>query len=234
MSPHGHDDESDSEDEVLVKRIKKIKQASKPKSKQIQMRSKKCARAQAEKERQAIQKNPKSPIKHGQLSVLFVAMIENFNEAKRQATCDIGFGGFLQLQVTKLLGDLCKWLVDHFDRYSVMLYISADKKIKIPPIDVHLTLALLINGRKIKEFYGKKPKNSKYNEVLPAWRNEWNLQDGTPKLSQMPQYILSHADIWERKKNCCPVKTNGPKCDQGKSERKYSDSSQTLINSQND
>ena len=51
MSPHGHDDESDSEDEVLVKRITKIKQASKRKSKQIQMRSKKCARARAEKER---------------------------------------------------------------------------------------------------------------------------------------------------------------------------------------
>ncbi|KAJ8429059.1 hypothetical protein Cgig2_025048 [Carnegiea gigantea] len=61
MSAHGHDDESDSNDEVLVKRIKKIKEASKSRLKQIQMRSKKCARAQADKERQAIQKSPKSP-----------------------------------------------------------------------------------------------------------------------------------------------------------------------------
>jgi len=63
------------------------------------------------------------------------------------------------------------------------LYISADKKIQIPPIDVHLTLALPIGGRKVKEFYGKKEKDSKYNEVLLVWRNEWNLQDVTPKLS---------------------------------------------------
>jgi len=45
----------------------------------------------------------------------FVVMIENFNEAKRQAIRDMGFRGFLQLQVTKLQGDLYKWLVDHFD-----------------------------------------------------------------------------------------------------------------------
>jgi len=54
IPPHGHDDDSNSEDEVLVKRIKKTKQASKPISKQIQMRSKKCTRAQAEKGRQAV------------------------------------------------------------------------------------------------------------------------------------------------------------------------------------
>jgi len=38
MPPSGHDDESDSDDEVLVKRIKKIKQASKPRPKQMQVR----------------------------------------------------------------------------------------------------------------------------------------------------------------------------------------------------
>jgi len=49
IPPHGHEDESDSEDEVLVKRIKKIKKASKYRSKQIQMSSKQCARAQLRK-----------------------------------------------------------------------------------------------------------------------------------------------------------------------------------------
>ncbi|KAJ8437509.1 hypothetical protein Cgig2_007486 [Carnegiea gigantea] len=76
----------------------------------------------------------------------------------------------------------------------VTLYISPDKKIEITPIDVHLTLALPIGGRKVEEFYEKKPKDAKYNEVLIAWRKEWNLQDGTPKLSQMPQYILSQTE----------------------------------------
>ncbi|KAJ8425006.1 hypothetical protein Cgig2_025385 [Carnegiea gigantea] len=116
----------------------------------------------------------------------FVAMIENLNEAQRQAVHDMGFGGFLHLQAIELPGDLCKWLVDNFDLCSVTLYISADKKIEITLMNVHLTLALPIGGRKVEEFYGKKPKDAKSNEVLSAWRKEWNLQDETPKLSQMP------------------------------------------------
>jgi len=69
MPPPGHHDESDSDDEVLVKRIKKIKQATKSKPKQMQARSKKSIKAQAEKEKQVVQKSPKTLVKSGQLSV---------------------------------------------------------------------------------------------------------------------------------------------------------------------
>ncbi|KAJ8423696.1 hypothetical protein Cgig2_003380 [Carnegiea gigantea] len=102
----------------------------------------------------------------------FVSMIAHFNEAQTKATQDMEFGGFLHLQVTKLPGDLCKWLVDRFDPYSVTLYISPDKLIEIIPMDVHITLALPIGGRKVEEFYGKKPKDATYNEVLDAWRKD--------------------------------------------------------------
>jgi len=37
----------------------------------------------------------------------FVAMIEKFNKAQRQAIRDMGFGGFLHLQVNELAEDLC-------------------------------------------------------------------------------------------------------------------------------
>jgi len=47
MPPPGHDYESDSGDEVLVKRIKKIKQEIKSRPKQMQVRSKKFVKAQA-------------------------------------------------------------------------------------------------------------------------------------------------------------------------------------------
>ncbi|KAJ8428128.1 LOW QUALITY PROTEIN: hypothetical protein Cgig2_011492 [Carnegiea gigantea] len=102
----------------------------------------------------------------------FVGMIDNFNEGKRKAIQDMGFRGFLHLQVTELPGDLCKWLVDIFDPYSVTLYISPEKRIGITPMDVYLTLTLPIGGRKVEEFYGKKPKDAKYNEVLDAWRKD--------------------------------------------------------------
>ena len=101
------------------------------------------------------------------------------------------------MQVIELPGDLCKWLVDRFDPYSVTLYISKHKRIEITPMDMHITLALPIGGKKVEEYYRKKPKDAKYNEVLDAWRKNWNLQDGTPKLSQMPQYILSQTDAAE-------------------------------------
>ncbi|KAJ8420836.1 hypothetical protein Cgig2_027299 [Carnegiea gigantea] len=174
MPPHWHKDESDSEGEVLVKRIKKIKQASKPRSKQIQMsvlghklkreagypgKSKKSCKAWTTlsfaicltKEIPEIAKagtKPKKIFQTRMSSSWFVALIENFNKAHRQAIHDVGFGGFLHLQVTELLGDLCKWLVDSFDPYLVTLYITADKKIEITPIDVHLR----IGGRKVEEF----------------------------------------------------------------------------------
>jgi len=89
-----------------------------------------------------------------------------------------------------LSGDLCEWLVNSFDPYSVILYISAEKKIENTP-------ALSIGGMKIEEFYGKKTKDAKYNKVFSAWIKEWSLQDGNPKLSQMPHYILSQADAGE-------------------------------------
>ncbi|KAJ8421747.1 hypothetical protein Cgig2_028802 [Carnegiea gigantea] len=119
MPPPRHDDESNFDDEVLVKRIKKLKQVTKSRPKQMQVR---------------------------------------------------------------------------FDPYLVTLYISPDKRIEIISMDVHLALALPIGGRKVEEFYGRKPKDAKYNEFLDAWRKNWNLQDGTPKLSQMPQYVLSQTD----------------------------------------
>ena len=95
----------------------------------------------------------------------------------------MSFGRFLELQVIEVPGDLCKWFVGNFDPYSVTLQITTEKKIQITPMDIHLTLALLISGRKVEEFYDKKPKDPKYNEVLSAWWKEWNLEDGTPKLS---------------------------------------------------
>ncbi|KAJ8429515.1 hypothetical protein Cgig2_026695 [Carnegiea gigantea] len=178
-----------SDDEVLVKRIKKIKQGSKFRPKKMQLRAKKCVKSQPEK-KEDIQKSPKPPVKspksmqsepkpaegdskykifQSRISPSrFVSIIANFNEAQRKAIQDMGFGGFLHLQVIKLSGDLCKWLVDRFDPYSVTLYISPDKRIEITPMDVHITLALPIGGRKVEEFCGKKPKDAKYNEVLDA------------------------------------------------------------------
>ncbi|KAJ8442154.1 hypothetical protein Cgig2_015495 [Carnegiea gigantea] len=188
MPPPGHVDESDADDEVLVKRIKKIKEGTKSRPKKLQLRPKKYVTSQPEK-KEDVKKSPKPPVKTAQLSVAKHKKehksLKKKQHVQKSATVpveapksvqstkaiqDIGFGGFLHLQVTELPGDLCKWLVDRFDPYSVTLYISPDKRIEITPMDVHITLALPIGGRKVEEFYGKKPEDAKYNEVLDAWR----------------------------------------------------------------
>ncbi|KAJ8427493.1 hypothetical protein Cgig2_013574 [Carnegiea gigantea] len=69
MSPPGHDDQSESDDEVLVKGMKKIKQGTKSRPKKMQVRSKKCIKAQPEK-KEDVQKSPKPPVKSGQLLVI--------------------------------------------------------------------------------------------------------------------------------------------------------------------
>ncbi|KAJ8431951.1 hypothetical protein Cgig2_000010 [Carnegiea gigantea] len=165
----------------------------------MQLRSKKCVKAQPEK-KEDVQKSPKPPIKkslkkkedvqksvavpvEGPKSMQSVPKpVEGDTKHKKIFQSRMSPSGF----VTELPGDLCKWLVDRFDPYSITLYISPDKRIEITPMDVHLTLALPIGGRKVEEFYRKKPKDTKYNKVLDAWGKNWNLQDGTPKLSQMP------------------------------------------------
>ena len=66
MPPPGHHDESESDDEVLAKRMKKIKQGTKSRPKKMQVRSKKCVKTQPEK-KDDVQKSPKPPVKSGQL-----------------------------------------------------------------------------------------------------------------------------------------------------------------------
>ncbi|KAJ8431673.1 hypothetical protein Cgig2_001719 [Carnegiea gigantea] len=217
IPPSGHVDESDSVDEVLVKRIKKIKEGIKSRPQKMQLR------------KEDVKKSPKPPVKSPQLSVTkhkkehkslkkkqhvqksaavlvegpksvqsvskpaegdtkhkkifqsrmsplgFVGMIAHFNEAQTKVIQDMEFGGFLYLQVTELPEDLCKWLVDRFDLYSITLYISQDKRIEITPMDAHIIFTLPIGGKKVEEFYGKKSKDATYNQVLDAWRKDWNL-----------------------------------------------------------
>ncbi|KAJ8425283.1 hypothetical protein Cgig2_025824 [Carnegiea gigantea] len=239
MLPPSHLDESDSDDEVLVKTIKKRREGTKSKLKKMELRSqpgkkedvKKSSKLPVKsaqllvtkhkkedkslKKKQHVQNSAVIPVegpnakpaerdtKHNKIfqsrmsSSGCIGIIAHFNEAQTKAIQEMGFEGFLHLQVTELPGDLCKWLVDRFVPYSITLYISKEKRIEITLMDVHITLALPIGGKKVEEFYGKYPKYATYNQVLDAWRKDWNLQDGTPKLTQMPQYILSKINVEE-------------------------------------
>ena len=68
-SPHGNKDGTEFENEILMKRMKKINATSKPSTNQIKVWSKKCARPNVEKEGRSVNESP-SATKHGQLSVV--------------------------------------------------------------------------------------------------------------------------------------------------------------------
>ena len=68
MPPPRHVDESDCDDEVLVKRINKIKDGTKSRPKKMELRVKKCVKSQPRK-KEDVKKSPKPPVKSAQLSV---------------------------------------------------------------------------------------------------------------------------------------------------------------------
>ncbi|KAJ8434083.1 hypothetical protein Cgig2_030518 [Carnegiea gigantea] len=135
----------------------------------MKVRSKKCAKANLEKKKEDVQKSPKTPVKSAQRHKERQYKIWSLEDSST-------YKEFIQIASRQIYP------------YSVTLYILPDKRIETTPMDVHLILAFLIGGKKVEDFYRKKPKDAKYNEVLD------NLPDGTPKLSQMPQYILSQTD----------------------------------------
>ena len=87
--------------------------------------------------------------------------------------------------------------MNNFDPYSVKLYLLNDRKIEMTPTDVHLTLALLIGARKVKEFIRRIQTTLNTIVVILASRKEWNIEDGTSKLSKMLQYTMSQTDARE-------------------------------------
>ncbi|KAJ8444081.1 hypothetical protein Cgig2_025082 [Carnegiea gigantea] len=173
--------------QTLMMKIKKIKEGTKSRPEKMQLRAKRC--------KEDVQKSPKPPVKSAQLSVIKHKEEHKFLKKKQhvQKSATVPVEGPKSVQLVpkpaggtqstrrsfnqechhrELPGDLYKWLGDRFDPYSVTLYISLDKSVEITSIDVHLTLALPIGGRKVEEFYEKKPKDAKYNEVLDAWRKD--------------------------------------------------------------
>jgi len=108
------------------------------------------------------------------------------------------FGGFLHLlQVTELLDNLCKWLVNRFDPYLVTLYISPDKGLRLyQRICISHWHSPLVEGR-LRSFIAKIQKMPNTTKSLMYGGKTRICKMGPLSLSQMPQYILSQTDAGE-------------------------------------
>jgi len=67
-------------------------------------------------------------------------LIEKLNDKQKEAVKEIGFGGFLYLQVDMILKKLALWLVRSFDTCSCSLPLP-HRKLRVIEHDVYMTLA---------------------------------------------------------------------------------------------
>ncbi|KAJ8421176.1 hypothetical protein Cgig2_007698 [Carnegiea gigantea] len=68
-------------------------------------------------------------------------LIEKLNDKQKEVVKEIGFGGFLYLQVDMILGKLAVWLVRNFDTCSCSLPLTHGR-LRVTKHDVYMTLAL--------------------------------------------------------------------------------------------
>ncbi|KAH7864603.1 hypothetical protein Vadar_031645 [Vaccinium darrowii] len=94
---------------------------------------------------------PKAPkitfVTRTQLKAAY-SVIEGLQPLQVQSVKDIGFGGLLRLQCTKLDRRLCEWLVERFDPVSLCLSVFG-KKLMITPLDVNHILGLPCGGERV-------------------------------------------------------------------------------------
>ncbi|KAJ8436462.1 hypothetical protein Cgig2_018595 [Carnegiea gigantea] len=172
MPPPGHVDESDSDDEVLVKRIKKIKEGTKSKPKKMELTVKKSAKSQPGK-KEDVKKSPKPPIKSAQLSVIKHKKEDKFLKKKQhvQKSVVIPVEGpkFMQSVPKPAKGDT-KHKKIFQSRMSLSGFVGM-----IAHFNGAQTKAIQEMGfggflhlQKVEEFYRKQPKDATYNQVLNA------------------------------------------------------------------
>ncbi|KAJ8421748.1 hypothetical protein Cgig2_028803 [Carnegiea gigantea] len=77
-------------------------------------------------------------------------LIKKLNDKQKEAVKEIGFGGFLYLQVDMISGKLAVWLVRNFDTCSCSLPLTHGR-LRITEHDVYMTLALPKGPREADE-----------------------------------------------------------------------------------
>uniref|UniRef100_A0A803LSA5 Uncharacterized protein n=1 Tax=Chenopodium quinoa TaxID=63459 RepID=A0A803LSA5_CHEQI len=72
--------------------------------------------------------------------------MKDFSDEQVKSVVEIGFGGLLDLKLTRTVTTLLPWLVDHFDPVSWMFSISPGKEFVISPYDVYDVFELPLNN----------------------------------------------------------------------------------------
>ncbi|XP_021724754.1 putative pre-mRNA-splicing factor ATP-dependent RNA helicase DHX16 [Chenopodium quinoa] len=145
----------------------------------------------------------------------------NLSEKQKQAIRNIGFGGFLELDLPiHINSTLTENLVTNFDTERCCLMLPKRKQeIFLEAIDVHLAYGLPLGGKRIEQ--PNDESNLKWSKFLKAWRSKFGLKKGSPTNKRLIDRIqelkkeksVSDEFLWNFVVcvvNCCIRSTNNP------------------------
>ncbi|KAJ8442716.1 hypothetical protein Cgig2_011636 [Carnegiea gigantea] len=122
-----------------------------------------------------------------------LAIRQPLNEAQAEVVKSVGFASFLKFNLKQIPWKFSKWLVESFDPYAMCFKLPDGQKFSVTTFDVYATLGVPLGGTEIIEI-NKSLMDEEYYEVHAAWLKEWKLQKNAPKLTPMPEFIMSEKD----------------------------------------
>ncbi|KAL2944189.1 Protein MAINTENANCE OF MERISTEMS [Bienertia sinuspersici] len=148
----------------------------------------------------------------------FMKVIKDMPEMHVNAIKDIGFGGFLELDLDAHKSIFSDQLVRSFDPDRVSLVLDKNQEMDITQLDFHLVYGLPMDGELIEEPYQETDET--WKELLRRWRGLFGMTSGSPLNSNVIAEIerLKHEPICKDfllhfiicAVNCCIRSTSNP------------------------
>ncbi|KAJ8420524.1 hypothetical protein Cgig2_024955 [Carnegiea gigantea] len=115
-------------------------------------------------------------------------LIEKLNDKQKDAVKEIGFGGFLHLQLDMIPGKLAVWLVRNFDTCSCSLPLTHGR-FRVTEHDVYMTLALPKGPFEVIEAKSETNSSTEFKTLFKRWKEQWPDRDSVPKSGEMVDMI---------------------------------------------
>ncbi|KAJ8422555.1 hypothetical protein Cgig2_033478 [Carnegiea gigantea] len=115
-------------------------------------------------------------------------LIEKLNDKQKEAVKEIGFGGFLYLQVDMIPGKLVVWLVRNLDTYSCSMPLTHGG-LRVTDHDIYMTLALLKGPLEVTEAKSETNSSTEFKTLLKRWKEQLPDRDSVPKSREMVEMI---------------------------------------------
>ncbi|KAJ8420462.1 hypothetical protein Cgig2_000533 [Carnegiea gigantea] len=121
----------------------------------------------------------------------------NNRMSPKEAVKEIGFGGFLHLQLDMIPRKLAVWLVRNFDTCSCSLPLTHGR-FRVTEHDVYMTLAFPKGPFEVTEAKSETNSSTEFKTLLKRWKEQWPDQDSVPKSGEMVDMIRSQLCYLDR------------------------------------